>query len=127
MDIREFIKNNKITISNVKTDRNPCMEDSYHMNHWRSTLKMGKKQMTIIFSQGFGITHDPKAEDIVNCLIMDGWSAENCRGLEDFCNEFGYEDRRKANKIYKAILYQNEQFKKFLGDLYDEAMDCETL
>lgn len=119
-----FVRLNKIRMTYDWADSNPNMTDSQNMNHYKCTLKMGKKQITLFFSQGYGISVDPDAESVLDCLASDSASIENARSFEDWANEYGYNtDSRKAEKIFKACERQAEKLKSFLGDeLYNSLL-----
>ena len=91
------------------------------MNHFKVTLKAAGRQMTLYFSQGYGISGEPTHDE---CLIAwrpirPAWKI-NLTGFEDWACDLGYDpDSRKAEKIFKTICKQAERLKKFLGeDLY---------
>jgi len=121
--IKEFCGEHNIRINVEYADSNPNM-DGKHMNHFKVTLKNGKKQFTLYYSQGFRICGDPTAESVLSCLHSD----QSCVDMDfdDFCAEMGYDsDSRKAEKIYKAVISQSKKLEQFMGDLLDEFMDCE--
>jgi hypothetical protein len=120
----QFIGENRITIKNEWTDKNPSFDDS-PMDHWRSTLRMGGRRLTIIFSMGHGHGgKEPNANDILQCLALDAAGFENARDFEDWCNEYGYDDdSRKAERIYEQVRKQARKLKTFLGDeKYEELL-----
>ena len=119
-----FVRLNKIRMTSDYADSNPNMADSQNMNHFKCTLKMGKKQMTLFFSQGYGINGEPDAESVLDCLASDSAGVENAFSFEDWANEYGYDiDSRKAEKIFKVCERQAEKLKAFLGDdLYQQLL-----
>ena len=128
--IDDFIKENKIFIHCEYSDSNPNMERQ-NMNHYKVTLKRkyklqgnhldsryGHKQMTLFFSQGYGIDGDPKASNVLDCIKSDYQVAID--GFGEFCANCGYdEDSRKAYRIYQACVDQGKKLKKFLNDDHD--------
>jgi hypothetical protein len=133
MTIKEFVKKNKIRINVEWAERNPNMIDdawSRTANHYKTTLKKDKKQLTVYFSMRSALTDEPTAEDVLDSLAMDGSVYLNNDSFEDFCGEFGYdENSRKAKKIYNTILKQAEKTEKFLGtELFNQLVyDVEGL
>lgn len=126
MTITEFVKEHKISISNEYADFNPNMEDSDNMDNWKSTLKMGKKQMTVFFSKGTGHEgKEPDVVDILDCLIIDSSAMELT--FEDFCSEFGYDtDSRKAERTFKACSQNASKLFKFLyREKFEQLKECE--
>lgn len=124
MTIQNFVNKNNVKIENEWTSNNPNMDNKTRMNHWKTTLRMGRKQMTIIFSQGIAITENPKQKDVLYCLQSDSSCADY--SFDDFCNEFGYDnDSRQAERTHKAIIRQTKKLRQFMGDKYNEFIDCE--
>jgi len=121
MDISSFVVENKITIKNVKTDRNPNILD-FEGDHWKSTIKMNGKQLTIPFSKGYGHNgKEPTIDEVLECLVLDAQSVLNYDECE-FIDEYGY-DCREGRKIYKECEKSNESLKKLFGDLYTVLMN----
>ena len=120
MNVKQFCNKHKIKARADWADANPHMADSQNMNHFKVTLRHDGRQMTLYFSQGYGISGEPTAADVLNCLASDSSSVENARSFEDWASDLGFDpDSRKAEKIFKVCEKQAERLKKFLGeDLY---------
>lgn len=117
MNAKQFANKYRIKARAEWADANPHMADAKNMNHFKVTLRRPGKQMTLYFSQGYGISGEPTAADVLNCLASDSSIVENARSFEDWASDLGYEpDSRKAEKIFKTCEKQAERFKKFLGD-----------
>jgi len=117
MTIQNFIEQNKIKMSCEYADSNPNMADSANMNHYKCQLRRSGKQLTINFSQGYGISGDPEVESVLSCLASDSIGVENAGNFEDWAQEYGYDtDNRKAEKIYKVCERQSQKLKNFLGE-----------
>ena len=133
MNMNEFVKRNNIKINVEWAERNPNMINdawSKTANHYKTTLKKDKKQLTVYFSMGSALTNEPTAEEVIDSLAMDGSVYLNNDSFENFCGEFGYdEDSRKAEKLYNTILKQAEKTEKFLGnELFNQLVyDVERL
>jgi hypothetical protein len=126
MNFKQFANKYRVRIVNEYTDSNPHMPDSCNMNHFKTTLRMEHRQMTIIFSQGYGITGEPTADSVLNCLVSDAWGIDNARDFEDWAGEYGYDtDSRRAERTYNACVQQTAKLKQFAGDHYDELLSCE--
>ena len=136
--IKQFIKENGLNMSCEYADSNPNMKDSQNMNHYKVTIKRrfkvfgnyldsryGFKQMTLFFSQGYGIEGEPTLESVLSCLISDSY----CGGsFQDFCDNLGYDnDSRKAEKTFKATLKQTSKLKKLLDNKFNDLASCEQL
>ena len=123
--IPEFIKDNNILISSELIAENPNNKDWVDANHYKVKLKNGSKSMSLYFSQGLGITHEPDAPSVLNCLRSDAICDD--LSFDDFCDRFGYDsDLIRANKIYKACLKNTAKLKRFLGNKFDDLLNCES-
>jgi hypothetical protein len=136
--IKQFIKENNLTMKSEYADSNPNMPDSNNMNHSKVTIKRkfklngnhldtryGFKQMTLYFSQGYGIQGEPTLESVLNCLISDSTCGET---FQEFCDNLGYDnDSRKAEKTFNTILKQTSKLKKLLGNNFNNLASCEQL
>ncbi len=148
--IDDFIKENKISIHCEYSDSNPSMERQ-DMNHYKVTLKRkyklqgnhldsryGHKQMTLFFSQGYGIDGEPKYSSVLNCIKSDYQVAID--GFDDFCSNCGYDnDSIKAKKTFDACVRQGKKLEKFLSDdheanaftmgtfKFNKLLECESL
>tara|TARA_R100000315_G_C5196170_1_gene114875 strand:+ start:366 stop:830 length:465 start_codon:yes stop_codon:yes gene_type:complete len=136
--IKQFIKENNLTMNCEYADSNPNMPDSNNMNHYKVTIKRkfklngnhldtryGFRQMTLHFSQGYGIIGEPTLESVLNCLISDSTCGET---FQEFCDNFGYDnDSRKAEKTFNTILKQTSKLKKLLDNNFNDLASCEQL
>ena len=128
MNTRTFVNKYKIRIDSVMVDANPNMPDMPDGNHYKCTLKYGKRQFTTYFSMGSAHCKDPTAEDLLDCLASDASGYDNCRGFEDWCSDYGYDtDSRKAEKTFNTIGAQTAKLRKFLSDKFDELLNSERL
>jgi hypothetical protein len=121
ISIVDRIKDNGITMKVSRVDSNPAMSD-FNGDHWKCVIRMGKKRMTLIFSQGYAYKGaEPELENVLDCLLSDASILENAPNFEDYCNEFGYDsDSRKAEKGFKALERQVLKLQNFLGEKYEE-------
>ena len=123
-NIKTFINENKIRIQSEWADQNPNNPDWRDATNYKSTLKMGRKQLTTYFSMGLAHTSKPTAEDVLYCLASDSSLIENARNFEDWASELGYDtDSLKAEKIYNVCIRQAKKLKNFLGEeVYNELL-----
>jgi len=113
--VSQFVEKHKIKMSSVQIDSRPDGLMDASMNHWKCTLRMGTKRMTVYFSQGPAVDHEPAVDDVLGSLSMD----VRCLpcSFEYFCSEFGYDtDSRKAEKIYNAIIHIGRRLANFFDD-----------
>ena len=136
--IEQFIKNNGLTITSDYADSNPNMANSNNMNHYKVTIKrkfklngnhldtrFGFKQMTLYYSQGYGIQGEPTLEAVLDCLKSDSTCGET---FQEFCDNLGYDnDSRKAEKTFNTILKQTSKLKKLLDNNFNDLASCEQL
>ena len=118
----ELIHDLGLTMTIRRANSNPNMAGN--MNHWSCTLKWPEapksEWMTVRYSQGLGIGHDPMIDDVLSCLALDADGIESSRNFTDWCNEYGYDtDSRTAERIYKACKRQTDKLREFLGNQYD--------
>jgi hypothetical protein len=135
--IKQFIKENNLTMKSEYADSNPNMPNR-DMRHYKVTIKRkfklngnhldtryGFKQMTLYYSQGYGIQGEPTLESVLNCLISDSTCGET---FQEFCDNLGYDnDSRKAEKTFNTILKQTSKLKKLLGNNFNNLASCEQL
>lgn len=115
-----------ITIKNcTATNENPNMDDSENMDHWKVTLlnPKNKRQLTVIFSQGYGHNgQEPTADDVISCLVFDSDCLDY--DFEEWASNLGYNpDSRKAYRTFDICLIQSRKLIKFI----DSEEDMEAL
>lgn len=115
--IQQLIERAGITLTAKQTARNPHMDESRDMDHWRCVLRRGKKTMVVYFSKGYGYKGAaPKVDEVLDCLASDAAGFENAQSFEDWCSEYGYDtDSRKAERAYKAVERQASRLAKVLS------------
>lgn len=101
-----------LTMTYRKTDCNPDMENSADMDHYRVTLRYGRKRMTLTYSKGRGHNGTPPTlAEVLDCMEMGHSLVENCPTFHDFCNELGYdEDSRRAERNYRNLQRQDARY-----------------
>lgn len=125
--IRDFVDAYDITISSVSVADNPTMEnkgDRWYQaaDHWKCVLKNPEngEKFTTYFSMGSGNNgREPDVYDVLSAVSSSASSYGYT--LEEFADDFGYDiddptERRRINKIYKAVQKEGEKLKKFLTD-----------
>lgn len=118
MTIQKFIEKHGIRFTCKPADANPYMEDMPPGSmHWRCTLRLGRRSMTVPFSQGPAICKEPTAADVLDCIASDVASVAGLQGFEEWCANLGYDpDSRKAEKTFRAIERQVDVLERWLGD-----------
>ena len=143
--IKQFIKENNLTMDCKYAGNNPNIPNR-DMRHYKVTIKRHYtienpkdlyttfkqfapikkvKQMTLYYSQGYGIQGEPTLESVLNCLISDSTCGET---FQEFCDNLGYDnDSRKAEKTFNTILKQTSKLKKLLDNNFNDLASCEQL
>ncbi|MGH7175341.1 MAG: hypothetical protein ACREGR_03215, partial [Minisyncoccia bacterium] len=128
MNTKTFARRNKVRIASVLTDRNPYMEGNGEreqrngnrlvvMNHYKVRLRHGGEKMDLYYSMGVGLSGEPTAADVLDCLASDACGVEGGQSFHDWCGEYGYDtDSRQALRTYKAIVRQAGKLKTLLGN-----------
>jgi hypothetical protein len=126
--IKAFCAKHRIRCESSMVDSNPNMDDWRGASHYRVTLRAHGRQMSTFFSMGAAHCHEPEAVDVLDCLLSDASSIDNCSGFDDWAAECGMDtDSRKAERTYNTVMAQTAKLKTFLGELYDAAIGCERL
>jgi hypothetical protein len=126
--VAAFINRHGIRADARWADDNPnALDMAPGSSHWRVTLRnRAGRQMTVPFSMGPALSHEPTAREVLSCLIDDAASAEYARSFEEWADELGFDpDSRKAERTYRAVERQSAQLRRFLGDAYQDALTVE--
>ena len=92
-------------------------------NGYRCVLRYKGRRYSFDYWQGTGITRDPDAAGVLECLLSDSSVSDD---FEDFCAEFGYDtDSRKAETTHKACLKTRENMQRLLGDDFEAFLYAE--
>lgn len=119
MNINEFIAKHKISMTARTADRNPNMDSSIfdaNASHYRCTLRMGTKRMTVAYLMGSAHEAPPTAADVLDCLASDSAGYADADDFEAWAEDYGYDpDSRKAERTYRIVGRQAERLEAFLG------------
>lgn len=122
--LKARVRDDNIRAESVMTDPPDYAESSgweRSANWYSVTLKRKRRQLTVPFGMGSGLTDEPTAEDVLNALLSDASGYENAQGFEDWASEYGYDtDSRKAEQTYHLVRIQTQNLREFLGDAFDE-------
>jgi hypothetical protein len=117
--VKQFAAKNKIRLTCEPVDRNPnAANDDWAKtaNHYKCRLSYGRRSMTVYYSMGSALTHEPRVEDVLDSLAMEWSDVENSPKFEDWAREYGYDlDSRRAERIYKVVIVQSRKFEALLG------------
>ncbi len=91
-------------------------------NHYKVVITHNKKQMSVFFSQGYGITTDPTLESVIPCVSSD--AVAGIMGLEDFCSAFGYDlefageyEELLGVKVHRACRATHDKWLRVFGEV----------
>jgi len=119
MKISQFIKKHRLRIECELTDRNPNMADdewARTATHWECVIKRGRDRMTVHFSQGPAVVHEPEIDEVLDSLASDAAGYLNARDFDDWASEYGYDtDSRRAERIFNAVGEQVTDLRRLLG------------
>ena len=117
-----------VRLTSTWVDRNPHMDDSRDMDHWRCTLSAEGRRMVVYYSKGFGHNgEEPTVAELLDCLASDAAGVENATGLVDWCAEYGYDaNSRSAERTYRTIQRQSDRLRFVLGEERYEALLWDT-
>ncbi len=124
MTMNEFIASAFITCIVQPVDRNPHMDDSDRMDHWKVRFTRPGRSMTTYFSMGSGHNgRQPDTGEVLECLASDAAGIENARNFDDWCAEYGYDtDSRKAHRTYTICQREASKLKRFLDAGYERLL-----
>jgi hypothetical protein len=109
--LTELINSTGIKLKLVK--HIPGQSDWGTPNHgYRLRLTLRGKSFTFPFYQGLGIKHNPEIVGVLECLLSDATVPDLLGG---FVEEFGYDDIKKATKIYNACMRIRAKMQALLG------------
>jgi hypothetical protein len=107
--------------ASISEDWNDNAPDWAHSKarHYRVKVRYQKRTMSFWYYQGLGITREPRATDVIECLTSD--ASMDYESLDDFINEMGIEiksvaDFRTYEKQYKQLKNQNKRFSHLIGN-----------
>lgn len=128
LSLKQFIARQGLRFSADWADSNPNAVDfPAGSSHWRCVLRHGRRQLTVPFSQGPAICHEPELEDVLDCLASDAATYENARSFEEWCADLGFnDDSRKAERVYRTVEKQAAGLRRLLGDDTYETLLWET-
>lgn len=111
--VRLIVKPGEAKLSWDKRD-----EWQQNANDYRLTLVYRGRRYSFDFWQGVGITTEPDAAGVLDCLLSDGAAYDMT--FDEWCGEYGYDmDSRKALKTWKACRRTGCRLRKLLGADYE--------
>ena len=88
------------------------------------TLRYKGLRLTVDFWQGVGISAEPTAEGVLDCLLSD--ATFGGMTFEDACAELGQDsDSRKGYAIWLRCKVIDRKLRRFLGDDFDSFNEAE--
>ena len=123
--LKQLINSHHVRANAEWADTNPNMADMpYGSSHWRVRLTCGRRQLTTMFSMGPAHSHEPTAEDVLECLLSDASSSHE--SFEDWCADLGFDaDSRKAERTYRIVQRQTKKLSRLLDSHYESFLYAE--
>ncbi len=91
---------------------------------FRVCLKYPGRRMFLDFWQGTGISGEPTAAGVLECLLSDASSADE--SFPDWCGNYGYDDdSREAYRTYRQVQRQTAKLRELLGADYETFLYAE--
>jgi hypothetical protein len=104
-------------VSGVSEKHKKDFDSEYPVQEWTVTLIFQGRRMKVPFFQGIGHTEEPKAAEVITCLMMDAFSVVHEPDFVNWCKGLGYEsDSIKALGIFEACKKIHARLTKFLGE-----------
>ena len=107
--------------ASIREDWNDSAPDWAHdKRHFRVRVRYQGRSMSVWYYQGLGKAREPRAVDVIECLVSDSISSYD--SLDDFINEMSIEiksvaDFRTYEKQFKQLTRQNKSFTRVIGNL----------
>ncbi len=121
-----IIRQAGIKITCDYADSNPNAPEWNDAAHYRCVLRRGRRQMTLYFSQGYGISGEPTVAGVLECLLSDAAGVESARCFEDWCADYGFDtDSRRAERTYRLTVRQTASLKRLLGPYWGALYNAE--
>lgn len=93
-------------------------------NGYRVCLKYQGRSIAVDFWQGVGISEEPTAAGVLDCLLSDATAEGMVFG--EWCGEYGYDtDSRTAHRTYRQCLRIARKLRELLGEDYGAFADAD--
>jgi hypothetical protein len=128
MTIAEFVAANNLTMTCEYASENPNLYDpKWTADHWLCTIRMGRRRLTVPFSQGMGHNGaEPIVADVMGCLAGDALFIADT--FEEWASDPGYAtDSRRAEQTYQACKRTRARLIRFFGQsMFESFMNCQA-
>lgn len=109
------------TVSWSRTDKDGT-------NRWLATITYGSRSEEFSYFTGSGIKEKPTAQEVFAAVMDDYKTFRNvCQGARDpaaaLMDEFGYEEKAEAKKLYRGLEDNAEKLEALLGSDLDKFME----
>lgn len=124
MTLKQLVNRHNIRVESVMVDSNPNNPDWQDADHWKVTLRFGRRRLTTPFSMGRAHAREPQAIDVLECLLLDAGSAD--QPFEDWASDLGFDiDSRKAERAYRIVQRQTKRLQQLLNGAYETFLHAE--
>ena len=125
MTFDEWATTSGVRVTSKKVATRPNMgEWNRAASHWRVTVSLAGRRMTVYYSQGSAHTAPPRPADVLCCLQLDASGAD--QAFESWCGDCGLDaDSRKAYSTWEACRKTYVALERVLGAEFDTFMELE--
>ena len=120
-ELKRLCERHRVTIRNreVGPPTTRTWANERGATHWRSTLRLAGRQMTVDFHMGAAHCAEPDAAGVLSCLLSDVSSVEYA-GFEEWCADMGYDsDSLAAERTYRACETLAPKLRRLLGEHFE--------
>lgn len=111
MTLPQWIEENGVRMTSRRVKPTGWAAEQKGATSWRVTLRRGQRSMTTAYSMGSAHKGEPRAADVLSCLVSDAQAGEEYSDLFEFAHELGgdlntrkgYDDNRRAFAACKRM------------------------
>jgi hypothetical protein len=115
----DYVRQQGITLRVTSGPERKRDDEGWEHDAYRVTLRRPGARPWVRIGYRMGTGHanrgGPEVAEVLNALILDGWTARQ-ESFEDWCGEYGYDtDSRRAERMYRACRRTGDRMIEFLG------------
>lgn len=93
-------------------------DDGWEHHAYQIRCRYGRRSFVSPWRQGVGITGDPEARSVLDCMLSDASSAD--QDFETWAADYGMDtDSRRAYATWEQVRKQTAQLRRIFGDDWD--------
>jgi len=125
-DFNAYLKEEKIKVSKSFNENKTYSKENWGGNVYRVNLKKGDKTSTFFYTDSKANQEKgtkPTNKAMIYALKLDKDSSQSVTSYQDVKDEFGYEDTKKAKKVYTGLKSNELKYHKIFSKKEDEYLD----